>query len=197
MKILILLAHPSPGSFNHAITDAVRAALEAKAHTVIVHDLYAERFDPMLPGEEIPKTAALDPVVQRHIRELSEAEGVVVVHPNWWGQPPAVLKGWMDRVLRQGTAYTFGRNDKGEGVVIGLLKAHAAVVFTTANTPQDAEDRLYGDPLDGLWKKCVFGFCGVSRVIRKNFTSVIMSTDEVRRAWLDEARQTVAEAFRG
>jgi len=54
-----------------------------------------------------------------------------VVHPNWWGQPPAILKGWIDRILRPGVAYQFLEGDAGEGVPVGLLKAETALIFNT------------------------------------------------------------------
>ena len=63
------------------------------------------------------------------------ADGLIVVHPNWWSQPPAILKGWMDRVLRQGVAYEFGEG----GAVIGLLEGKTALVLTTSNTPREPE----------------------------------------------------------
>ena len=75
--------------------------------------------------------------------------------------PPAILKGWIDRVLRMEIAYRFVANDKGEGVPVGLLKARSAIVFNTANTPDDRERETFGDPLESLWKKCVFDLCGV------------------------------------
>ena len=70
----------------------------------------------------------------------------MIVHPNWWGQPPAILKGWVDRVFRPGIAYRFVEGDAGEGVPIGLLKASAAVVFNTSNTPDARERFAFGDP---------------------------------------------------
>ena len=85
--------------------------------------------------------------------------------------PPAILKGWIDRVLRMEIAYRFVANDKGEGVPVGLLKARAAIVFNTANTPEDRERETFGDPLESLWKKCVFDLCGVKEFIAGRFRS--------------------------
>ena len=51
------------------------------------------------------REARLPPPIRQHCDEIAEADGIVVVHPNWWGQPPAMLKGWIDRVLRVGVAY--------------------------------------------------------------------------------------------
>jgi NAD(P)H dehydrogenase (quinone) len=190
MKILLILGHQRQGSFCHAIAQAAADELQAAGHEVIYHDLYAERFDPILAEEEIARDAALEPVVKRHIEQLGAADGCVVVHPNWWGQPPAILKGWIDRVLRQGCAYEFG-----PGGVIGLLAGKRAVVFTTSNTPRDDELRLFGDPLENLWKTCVFGFCGVDDFLRRNFEPVILSTPEQRSGWLAEVRAIVRQRF--
>ncbi|MGA2063461.1 MAG: NAD(P)H-dependent oxidoreductase [Thermoguttaceae bacterium] len=190
MRILVILGHQRPGSFCHAIATAAVEQLRAGGHQVVFHDLYEERFDPILSETEIPKGAPLGPVLRQHCREVSEAEGYVVVHPNWWGQPPAILKGWIDRVLRQGVAYEFAP----EGVV-GKLAGRRAAVFTTSNTPRDEELRLFGDPLENLWKTCVFGFCGIGEFARRNFEPVILSTPEQRAAWLEEVRCVVREHF--
>ena len=161
MKLSLILAHPDPGSFNHAIAETARQTLLRNGHTVFFHDLYAERFDPVLPAHEIPKGAPLPPEIAEHCAEIATADGIVIVHPNWWGQPPAILKGWIDRVIRPGVAYEFLEDDSGEGVPIGLLRAEMAVVFNTSNTPEAREASAFGDPLETLWKNCIFGLCGV------------------------------------
>jgi NAD(P)H dehydrogenase (quinone) len=138
MKVSLILAHPRSGSFNHAIAEMARNTLQSCGHQVSFHDLYQERFDPILRYEEIPKDAILDPIVQKHCEEIASAEGIIIVHPNWWGMPPAILKGWVDRVIRPGVAYEFLEGDSGEGVPQGLLKASKAIVFDTSNTPSRA-----------------------------------------------------------
>lgn len=190
MKVFVVIGHQRKGSFCHAIAAAAVEELKAAGHEVVYHDLYDEGFDPVLPHEEIPKDAQPGPVVQRHCDELRSADGYLVVHPNWWAMPPAVLKGWIDRVLRQGVAYDFGPDG-----VIGHLKGKTAVVFTTSNTPRDLELSWFGDPLENLWKTCVFGFCGVEKFHRRNFEPIVMSTSEQRAAWLAEVRRTVREWF--
>ncbi len=195
MIVSVILGHPDKGSFNHAIADTVVAALRENGHTVRFHDLYAERFDPLLPPSEIPKNADLAPLVKRHCEELAQADGIVIVHPNWWGQPPAVMKGWIDRVIRPGVAYEFREGDSGEGVPCGLLKARMAVVFNTSNTPGDRERAVFGDPLDTIWKNCIFGLCGVADVHRKTFGVIVTSTETVRERWLQEAREMVNRFF--
>jgi len=193
MKVFVIIGHQHPGSFCHAIAATVLEELKAAGHEVIYHDLYEECFDPILPHDEIPRGAEVDSVVQQHCDEVTSADGYVVIHPNWWAQPPAILKGWLDRVFRQGVVYEFG--DK--GAVIGHLAGKTAVVITTSNTPREAELELFGDPLENLWKACVFEFCGVEDFHRRNFESIIMSTPEQRDQWLAETRRIIQERFAG
>jgi putative NADPH-quinone reductase len=195
VNILIILAHPDPASLNHALALAAAQAAKRLGHEVTVHDLYAERFPPALPAFEIPKGAPLPGWLERHCADLAAADGIVIVHPNWWGQPPAILTGWLDRVLRPGVAYGFEEGDGGEGVPVGLLRARAAVVLNTSNTPPAREREAFGDPLDHIWKRCVFALCGVKDVRRRTFSVVVTSTVEERRAWIAEASALVAETF--
>jgi len=195
VNLLIVLAHPDPASLNHALAHAASQAAKRLGHEVTFHDLYAERFPPALPAFEIPKGAPLPGWLERHCADLAAADGIVIVHPNWWGQPPAILTGWLDRVLRPGVAYGFEEGDGGEGVPVGLLRARAAVVLNTSNTPPAREREAFGDPLENIWKRCVFALCGVKDVRRRTFSVVVTSTVEERRAWLAEASALVAETF--
>ena len=197
MKISVILAHPDPGSFNHAIADAAATELRRNGHTVWFHDLYADGFDPVLPGKEIPSGADIPPAVAIHCEQIAEADGIVIVHPNWWGQPPAILKGWIDRVLRPGVAYKFLEGDGGEGVPVGLLKARSALVINTSNTPPERERTVFGDPLESIWRKCIFGLCGVDTFHREMFGVVVASTHEQRMEWLGRVKEVVAACFPG
>lgn len=195
MNVSIILAHPTPGSLNHAIANTARHTLQNLGCGVWWHDLYAERFDPVLPSSEIPRDGTLPAEITRHIEEVKAADGIVIVHPNYWSRPPAILCGWTDRVLRAGLAYKFVPDGLGGARCVGLLKARVGLVFNTANTPQEKEIELYGDPLDALWRKVVFGICGVPVVERASFTPVITSTIEQRQAWLSHVRETVERLF--
>jgi NAD(P)H dehydrogenase (quinone) len=145
--------------------------------------------------EEIPRDTALDPIIACHCHEIANADGIIIVHPNWWGQPPAILKGWVDRVIRPGIAYRFLEGDNGEGIPVGLLKARAVIVFNTANTPEERENAVFGDPLERIWKDCIFDLCGVSQFHRRMFR-IIVTSDEIRRAsWLTEVKEMVVQAF--
>jgi NAD(P)H dehydrogenase (quinone) len=197
MNISVILAHPDKKSFNHAIADASVRVLNENGYEVAFHDLYRERFPPNLPAREIPRDVSLPPVIRKHGDEIAGADGIIIVHPNWWGQPPAILKGWIDRVLRPGVAYTFREGDSGDGELIGLLKARMVMVFNTSNTPVSREISVYGDPLETLWKNNMFISCGVRSFFRKNFGVIITSNPEQRRNWLEDVRKITGEKFPG
>ena len=195
MKVSVILAHPSDRSLNYAIADTAVKTLEEAGHAVFFHDLHFENFDPVLRKKELYPDVVQYPEVERHCVELGEADGLIIVHPNWWGMPPAVMTGWIDRIFRAGVAYKFVENDCGEGVPVGLLKLKTAVIFNTSNTPPEREKEAFGDPLELIWKKCVFGLCGVTDVHRRCFSVVCTSTDEERAAWLAEVADTVRKYF--
>jgi NAD(P)H dehydrogenase (quinone) len=191
MKILVILAHPDKNSFNHAIAHAVVEEFQSHGNTVFFHDLYEEKFTPVLPAAEIPTDAPLPPEIQLHCDEISTTDGVVIIHPNWWGQPPAILKGWVDRVIRPGVAYEFIEGDSGEGIPNGLLKAKFALVINTSNTSKEREKSVFGDPLEPLWGKCIFELCGVTAFYRKMFSIIVTSLEKDRKNWLTESREIV------
>lgn len=193
MKILIILAHPDKDSFNQAIAKTACEELRERGHEIVFHDLYKEAFDPILTAGEVPEKGLIPPEIERHCRELAMADGVIIIHPNWWGQPPAILKGWIDRVLRPGVAYEFLERDDGEGIPHGLLKAKAALVFNTSNTETKREQTVFGDPLELIWKNCIFDLCGVKHFQRRMFTIVITSTAEERKNWLQRVREMVRQ----
>jgi putative NADPH-quinone reductase len=193
--VSLILAHPDKGSFNHAIAAAAAKTLKENGYRVHFHDLYKEHFDPLLFESEFAQNAPIPPAIKKHCRQIAQADGVVIVHPNWWGMPPAILKGWIDRVLRPGVAYNFIEGDKGEGIPVGLLKAKTVVVFNTSNTDTKREKTIFGDPLERIWKDCIFGLCGPNRFYRKMFRVIVTSTLKQRRQWLKETISITKTCF--
>lgn len=188
MKALIVVANPGNTSFSHAMAEAARETLAARGAEILFHDLYAEGFNPVQPVGEAGNTGSEDPLVETHCADLAAADLILVFHPNWWGQPPAILKGWIDRVFRLGTAYGYPPGTGYEGVPVGLLKARAAFVFNTSNTPPEREAAAFGDPLEDIWTRCVFPLCGVTHITRRMFGPVAGGSAAQRTAWLDEVR---------
>ncbi len=195
MNTSLILAHPNPRSYNHAIARAVLSRLRTNGYHVFFHDLYDEKFDPILPYKEFEEEAGLPKDIRRHCEEIESSDEIVIVHPNWWGQPPAILKGWIDRVLRPGVAYRFLDGDAGDGIPLGLLRSRVAIVFNTSNTPAQREAEVFGDPLERLWRDCIFGLCGVERFRRRTFSVIVTSSREQRRKWLGDVETIVSEYF--
>ncbi len=188
MTLSLILAHPDAGSLNHALARSILEALEEVGHTVELHDLYAERFDPVLPAEEMRTHRSTDPRVESHVRELGEADGLILVHPVWFDAPPAILKGWVERVVREGDAY----ERPADGGFRGLLNARAALLVTTANAPYDA---AAGDALDHFWRDFVLAAAGIDTVERVHLTPVIASDLATRRGWLEEVAERAEALF--
>ncbi|MEU8779158.1 NAD(P)H-dependent oxidoreductase [Streptomyces sp. NPDC048606] len=193
MRVAVYLAHPRAGSFNHAVFDAVVGELRERGAEVVAHDLCAEGFPAVLSADETgtveEAVRAQEGQVALHRAEVATLDAMMFVHPNWWGMPPAVLAGWVQRVLVPGVAYKLGT---AEGEPVGLLKVGKALVLNTSDTPIEREDGEFGDPLQKIWSACVLPYVGVSEVRRVVFRTVADSTEETRRDWLDQARQQAA-----
>jgi NAD(P)H dehydrogenase (quinone) len=188
MKAMVVIGHPAAESFNHALALMVQEVWRAAGCDVTFHDLTAERFDPRLTPEEAMGKRTKDPLVQRHIDELVTANLLCAVHPNCWGSPPAIMKGWIDRVFAEGAAYDFAKGADAGDAPMGLLPLRGALVLNTGNTPMDREAEVFGDPLERIWRDCLLGYCSAARVERRLFGVVATSDDAMRHGWLAEAR---------
>jgi NAD(P)H dehydrogenase (quinone) len=189
MKILIVYAHPNPQSFNHAILEAFTSGLSESGHTYEVVDLYAARFNPCLDGGDLAAlTAGKTPEdIRAQQEKLSRAEGIVFIHPVWWAGAPAILKGWVDRVFSMGFAYKF---DEKTGHPVGLLKHKKGLVINTAGAgEEDAEASGMTKTINRAEVEGVLKFCGVREARHVIFYNVIMTDDETRRQYLEEAKK--------
>src|SRR4030095_14816729 len=159
------------------------------------HDLVEEGFDPRLTADEARGQASADPLVHTHIAELKGSDLLAVVHPNCWGAPPAIMKGWIDRVFAPDAAYGFAKGVDQGAVPVGLLTTKVALVVNTGNTPTHRERDKFGDPLERMWRDCILSYCGVRHVMRSLFGVIATSSDDERRAWLAEATALANKAI--
>ncbi len=155
MKFLIILAHPDRRSLNSALSREIKEYIDLSGESVILHDLYGEGFNPALSMEELNRKFSFDERVQQFSREVAQADHLIFIHPDWWGQMPAILKGWIDRVFRQGVAFEFEGADFQEKVKRGLLSSKkATVIITTHREPEKMG-------IEEIWKKDILGYCGI------------------------------------
>ncbi len=136
MVASVILAHPYKRSFNHAIFRTVVDSLRGRGVKTYGHDLYAENFDPVLTEAELGKEPTKDSRVKRLTEEMVESDLLVFIHPNWCGQPPAMMKGYIDRVFRPPYAYDYEETATGGGPPIEKLCGKTGIVFNTSNTPE-------------------------------------------------------------
>lgn len=127
----ILLANPSPKSFCHSIAQTYAQTVADNGQYAEICDLNTMKFDPVLTDEFRPdRGAPLSPWVEAQLEELAASAVVVLVYPIWFGGPPAILKGYVDRVLGAGVAvgsFQDGRSQR-------ALQGKWLLTFTTSGT---------------------------------------------------------------
>jgi NAD(P)H dehydrogenase (quinone) len=211
MKVLIVHAHPEPQSFNAALTRAAVTALLETGHEVTVSDLYADRFDPVAGRQDFLRAAdphrfhyqreqahaaanrSFAPDIAREQTRLLSADLLVLQFPLWWGAPPAILKGWLERVLAYGIAYVDGRR-----FTSGLFKGRRAIMsVTTGGTPERfrSED-VYGNIEQVLWpvRRLALEYMGYE--VEEPFVSYAAPRvgDAQRTAYLETWSERVVES---
>ena len=192
MTVLSIVCNPSGGSFTHALADAAAEGIGRTGHQARTFDLYREEFDPVLRREEIESRFSFDPTVQRYWEAVEGAEGFVFTYPDWWGMPPALLKGWLDRVLRPGVAYDYGGEEFGEKTPLPLLTGKRGLVITTSDEMSHEQDAA----VRTVWKG-IFEFCGIGEWELLAFTGVRGSGFRTRSDWIAETARTAERLFGG
>lgn len=136
MDVLIVTAHPREDSFNHALTEAAERGFRRAGHDVTTLDLYAIGFTPAMTAAERHayhgEQPLIDPMAAAHAELVQRAEVLVFVYPTWWSGPPAMLRGWLERVLVPGVAFRFDESGK---VRPALTNVRRIVGISTYGSP--------------------------------------------------------------
>lgn len=139
MRILVVFCHPSKQSLAAAALERALKGLATAGHETQVIDLYAENFNPVLDEEEW-LTYKSDPAsiaqnaMKRHVEALEWAEGLLFVTPTWTFGLPAMLKGWLDRVLLPGVSFDMPTPEK-DFVSSRLRRIRFAGMVTSCGSP--------------------------------------------------------------
>ncbi|HPV69721.1 MAG TPA: NAD(P)H-dependent oxidoreductase, partial [Bacilli bacterium] len=134
MNTTILLAHPWHGSFNKAILDTVTGKLANLNKSYQIIDLNKDGFNPVMTEKELAlfsRGQFSDPLVGKYQKMLADTDELVVIFPIWWGDSPAILKGFIDKVMLKGFAYEQGVS----GLIGKLTHIKKGYVITTSETP--------------------------------------------------------------
>ncbi|WP_296229128.1 NAD(P)H-dependent oxidoreductase [Ralstonia sp. UBA689] len=171
MKVLVVHAHPEPQSFSSALGTAAVETLRAAGHEVFVSDLYAMGFNPVASAADFGKrikpdycvyaleqrngveTETISADIRNELDKLLQCDLLILNFPLFWFSTPAILKGWIDRVLVSGTVYGGKRfYDRG-----GLRGKRALVSVTLGGQEHMfASDGVHG-PLEGMLKHLLQG----------------------------------------
>ncbi len=138
MRAAVVTAHPSEDSFCRELAERAASGLRAAGHEVDVLDLYRAGFRPAMSADERRSyhgdRPVLDPLVAEHAAVVRRSELLVFVYPTWWGGLPAMLKGWLERVMVPGVA--FGLDQRTGKVRPGLGHVRRIVGVSTYGSPR-------------------------------------------------------------
>ena len=170
MKHLIISAHPNPQSFNRALVEEVIKATRQVGAETVVRDLYTLDFNPVLSWSEL--NATMEGIVPAEIKFeqklIAEAELITFIYPLWWMGFPAILKGYLDRVLSYGFAYQNENN-----ISVGLLEHKKIQQFITMGNSIEKYQQL---GFDKALKSCLvdglFNFCGITDIQHDIFGNI-------------------------
>ncbi|BFU59190.1 MULTISPECIES: NAD(P)H-dependent oxidoreductase [Rodentibacter] len=192
MNHLIIFAHPnSKGSFGRAIADRVAKAGQELGVNTWFRDLYSLDFNPIISFEELQ--AANQGIIPEEIKYehqlIRQADLITLVYPLWWMGFPAILKGYLDRVLSHGFAY---KTENGESV--GLLQGKQMQQFITIGSSVGKYKEFGVDKsLNHCLINGLFNYCGILNVEYELFGDIHLIDDEARLAMIETAEQKTRE----
>jgi NAD(P)H dehydrogenase (quinone) len=188
MHVLIVLSHPVRQSFTAALKDRFERGLVAAGHTAELADLHAEAFDPRMTVADFAQFdgdgATLPAAIVCEQERLARADVLSLVFPVYWWSFPAMLKGWIDRVMTQGFAYDFTLERSR-----GLLKTRKAILLGSGGSSH-ATYRRYGyhGAMQRQIDAGILGYCGIADVETHIFPAV-GAGDAVHAAHLARAEE--------
>jgi NAD(P)H dehydrogenase (quinone) len=164
MKVLIIYTHPNHQSLSYAFFQEVIRGCEKNPsiQDVQILDLYKEQFNPILEFNENKRRRDMhiDPVLSKYREQLTWADKIVLVYPIWWGRPPAMLLGYIDKMFASGFAY----KDHGGLLPEGLLKGKSVVCISVMKGPTLYPLYWLNNAHKVLMRKALFQYVGIKRV---------------------------------
>lgn len=164
VNVLIVFTHPNHQSLSYAFLQEVLRGCEENhdIQQVQVLDLYDENFDPVLKFGEKKKRRDMykDPDMEKYRNQLSWADKIIFIYPIWWGRPPAMLMGYIDKMFASGFAY----KDNGKMLPVGLLKGKSVVCVSVMKGPTFYPMFWLNNAHKVLMRKALFQYVGIKKV---------------------------------
>ena len=183
-KVFIVYAHYNNTSFNAAIKNTFIENLKSNGHTVDLVSLYEEKFDPVFTGES-PTEEVLN-----HRKRIEKCDIIVLIAPIWNFRMPAIMEGWIDKVLAPPWAFSFKKLVGNYGYPLGKLKNKKAIIFCTYGSPRLAITTFFLNlPIRRL-KRGVFHICGIKSIIYKRYFAVPFVNEKMRIKFLKDVKKT-------
>jgi NAD(P)H dehydrogenase (quinone) len=181
MRTLIILGHPDKNSFCAQLADAYEKGAKEKGGDVVRLDLIDLKFDPILRfGYNRNQNLEADLVESQRL--IKWCNHMVFIFPVWWGGPPALMKGFIDRVFLPDFAFKY--RDQSSNNWDKLLSGRSARMILTSNAPVFWLYLAYFHPAINMMKKAVFEFCGIGPVEVTSFGSIKDSSDKKREGFV-------------
>jgi len=181
-KILVIYAHPNTQGHCSIIKDEVRKQLDGKKEEYEFIDLYAMKYDPILHEKEHYTAGeyAISDQNKKFQKKVADANKLIFIYPIWWNSMPAILKGWLDRVLTSHFAFKFTpKRFLGMEIAIPvkLLKGRKALLFITGGTNRFLAWTFLRDRAAKIMGKDTLGFCGIKTQVCQ-FGGCVKMTDK-------------------
>lgn len=167
-RTLILFAHPDRNSFNFSLLKIAIDTLRNDGHEVEVDDLYALNFDPLMTVTELREGSLPDHILAEQDK-VRWAKSLIFIFPIWWWGPPAILKGWLERVLSQGFAFQY---DVTLNRLVGKLNERKALVITTSSADPSTYESQWQAESQTSYVSDILNICGVGPIKVLNFNNV-------------------------
>ncbi|WP_263144286.1 NAD(P)H-dependent oxidoreductase [Pseudomonas sp. RIT-PI-AD] len=184
-RILLVFGNPKSSSLCQALGEAYTQGARGRGHVVRQLKLGEMHFDPIL-REGYDQSQELEPDLLEAQRQIHWAQHLVFVYPVWWGGPPALLKGFFDRVLLPGFAFGYRARSS---LWDKLLAGRTADLLVTLDTPSWYFRWIYGAPAHRQMVRTILGFCGVKTRRLVEFSPVRPAREEQRQRWLHKAER--------
>lgn len=183
MRTLIILGHPDKNSFCARLADAYETGAKEKGGDVMRINLIDLKFDLILRSG-YNRSQNLEPDLIEAQRLIKWANHLVFVFPVWWSAPPALLKGFIDRVFLPGFAFKYRENSS---MWDKLLTAKSSRLIITSDAPVAWLYFAYFHPAVNMMKKATLEFCGIGPVAVTSFGSIKSTDDKKRKILLDKS----------